>query len=193
MYKVLSDPNDCIALQEDIHRFKAWCRCNGMHINSSKCSLMVFSRRTVKTNFQYLINGTTLPAVVNVSDLGVALDDRLSLSSHITSIIGKSLRNWDLSNIILLTSLLYVPLKSYIVVWLEAFWIMLPLCGILSMLFILIELNVCKKSLCIIFILNSIKTLSITTRKCAINLINHHFKKEQVFMTFSFFLKFLIP
>lgn len=92
MYKVISDPNDCIALQEDIHRFEAWCRCNGMHINSSKCSLMVFSRRTVKTNFQYLINGATLPAVVNVRDLGVVLDDKLSLSSHITSIIGKSLR-----------------------------------------------------------------------------------------------------
>jgi hypothetical protein len=92
MYRVISNLNDCMALQEDIHRFEAWCLGNGMHINSSKCNLMIFSRRTVKTNFHYLINGTTLPSVTNIKDLGVVLDDKLSFVPHITSIIGKSLR-----------------------------------------------------------------------------------------------------
>lgn len=92
MYRVISNLDDCIALQEDVHRFEAWCCENGMHINISKCNFMIFSRRTVKTNFHYLINGATLPSVVNIKDLGIILDDKLSFVSHISSIISKSLR-----------------------------------------------------------------------------------------------------
>ena len=57
-----------------------------MLLNSSKCYVMTFTRKSTFTKFTYKICNTILEQVSFVKDLGVILDKSLSFDLHIDKI-----------------------------------------------------------------------------------------------------------
>lgn len=92
-YRVVDSAADASLLQADLCRLIEWCDENGMNLNASKCSCMHFSRKKNNTYYHYSINGDTLTDVDTVKDLGVWLDNKLRLNTHIDKICSKGFKN----------------------------------------------------------------------------------------------------
>ena len=92
VFKAVGDLDDCLALQDDLDRFAAWCNANCMDLNIKKCKFIKFSRLHYSYNFQYHIEGQELSEVDTLRDLGVTLDRSLSFTKHLSEIIGKSFK-----------------------------------------------------------------------------------------------------
>lgn len=81
--------NDAIELQSDITTICNWCANNKLQLNTSKCFMLSFTRRTDSTfqYFNYNINGITLQRINSIRDLGVLFDSKLSFEKHIDNIV----------------------------------------------------------------------------------------------------------
>lgn len=93
IFKSVSNSASCSALQRAISSFSHWCSCNKLLINTSKTKVMTYTRKTDNILFPYNINGELLPRVVEVNDLGVTFDSKLSFSPHIQVITRRALRS----------------------------------------------------------------------------------------------------
>lgn len=81
---------DCCALQADVERVSAWCKINGMQMNSSKCKVISFTRRQISIRFDYYLNNATLDRVTSIKDLGVIMDSKLRFHDHIAMTTAKA-------------------------------------------------------------------------------------------------------
>ena len=72
-------------LNLELIRLSEWCKSNKLTINPSKSQLLVISPRMIEleTDFDVLLNGTTVPLSNSVKYLGVTLDSKLTFESHI--------------------------------------------------------------------------------------------------------------
>lgn len=82
LFKSVSNTASCSVLQRAISSFSQWCSCNKLLINTSKTKVMTYTRKT-DFLFSYNINGELLPRVVEVNDLGINFNSKVSFSSHI--------------------------------------------------------------------------------------------------------------
>ena len=73
-----------IELNLELIRLSEWCKSNKLAINPSKSQLLVISSRMneLVTDFDVLLNGTTLPLSNSVKYLGVTFDSKLTFESH---------------------------------------------------------------------------------------------------------------
>ena len=78
------------ALQRDLTRVQAWAKKWKMEFNVGKCKVMHIGRRNPKN--VYGMGGSVLETTSAERDLGVMIDDRLDLGSHIKSIVAKANR-----------------------------------------------------------------------------------------------------
>lgn len=93
IFKAISNTASCSALQRAITSFSYWCSRNKLLINTSKTKVMTYTRKTDSILFSYNINSEALPRVVEVKDLGVKFDSKLSFSPHVREITRRALRS----------------------------------------------------------------------------------------------------
>ncbi|XP_063891874.1 uncharacterized protein LOC135117211 [Helicoverpa armigera] len=70
----ITDEQDCEVLQEDIDRVVNWSKQNLLKFNVSKCQTISFSRSRKPVLCDYKVDGTPMPRVTEVRDLGVRLN-----------------------------------------------------------------------------------------------------------------------
>lgn len=141
LYRPIKSPDDHLILQHDLQIVSNWCEAWQMKLNSSKCKIMTFSRKTSNHSFSYHINTILVSQASAYKYLGVNLTSNLSWTSHITSIcanaskslgyIRRNLRNCpsDIRKLAFLTfvrpqlefaSPIWSPYHEYLIRMLEA-------------------------------------------------------------------------
>ena len=84
--------NDCYVLQNALDSFVGWCNKMDLDLNVKKCKVMSFTRKRNVIKYDYHINQQTVPKCDVVSDLGVVLDNKLTMNLHIDHIVKKSMK-----------------------------------------------------------------------------------------------------
>ena len=83
-YKNINNPNDCLALQNDLFNLYSWSRLWKLNFNESKCAVVRFSPRSTASlpNQIYLINCHPVTPLKCHKDLGILLSHDLSWKQH---------------------------------------------------------------------------------------------------------------
>lgn len=93
IYRVISSHSDTLTLQSDLDKISTWCDTWKMRLNSQKCKLMRFSRRTAPPNLHnYRIMDSALEEVTSYKYLGVHITSNLSWQTHINHITNNANR-----------------------------------------------------------------------------------------------------
>lgn len=82
----------CYAPKRAISYFSRWCSCNELFTSSSKTIVLTYIRKTVIL-VSCNINSELLPGVVEVNDLVINFDGKLSFCAHIKVITRRALRS----------------------------------------------------------------------------------------------------
>jgi len=82
-----------ISLQEHVNATVEWCKERKMTLNASKTKVMYFTKDSLDTNINIMINGEQVEQTNQVKYLGYILDSKLSLKPHIEFTCGKALRS----------------------------------------------------------------------------------------------------
>lgn len=90
VYRSIKDSNDNVLLQNDLDNFQKWCKQNQMCLNSKKCFVMTFSRKSNSIRFDYSIESAHLQRNQTFMDLGILFDTKCSFNAHIDYILSKS-------------------------------------------------------------------------------------------------------
>lgn len=94
IYLKIKSVRDCVRLQKDLIEINQWCIENKLQLNTSKCNVISFSRKSDANaiTFLYKIGDTALNRTDRVKDLGVIFDNKLSFQYHITYIVNRAYR-----------------------------------------------------------------------------------------------------
>lgn len=92
IYHTIHNSDDCTRLQQDLNRFNDYCVRNKLHLATSKCKTITFTKNLNVINFDYSLNGTIVERVTVMRDLGVYLDCQLHLNAHIDHITNKAFK-----------------------------------------------------------------------------------------------------
>lgn len=101
IFKSISNINDLLVLQSDLSIFSEWCLKSHMTLNTSKCFIMTFTKKSPCFSHQYELQGNPLIRCDSITDLGVVLDPKLTFQAHFESIINRSnsslgfIRRWS--------------------------------------------------------------------------------------------------
>ena len=93
--KIFSEINkidDCIDLQQQIHKIELWCISNKLEMNVSKCKVVTYTRKATQTEFLYTFNNTVLSRGQTTKDLGILFDSKLDFVEHVNVITNSALR-----------------------------------------------------------------------------------------------------
>lgn len=90
IYRPINSFSDMALLQTDLNNIAQWCHSNSMVLNVNKCFYIKFTRKVSPTNSHYTLNGSGLSEVTEVKDLGVTLDNKLKMTTHIDNITRKA-------------------------------------------------------------------------------------------------------
>uniref|UniRef100_A0A493TVB5 Reverse transcriptase domain-containing protein n=1 Tax=Anas platyrhynchos platyrhynchos TaxID=8840 RepID=A0A493TVB5_ANAPP len=77
---VADTPEACAAIQRDLDRLERWTGRNQMRFNKSKCRVLHLGRNNPK--YLYWLGDDLLERSSEEKDLGVLVDDRLTMSQH---------------------------------------------------------------------------------------------------------------
>ena len=86
VYNVISSPQDCETLQNDLNNLSAWSKTWLLRFNASKCVVLKI-KQCLK--YSYTLNGVLLNNVKTQKDLGVFISDDLTPTAHVSSIVKK--------------------------------------------------------------------------------------------------------
>lgn len=92
LYKIIHNIEDCLSLQSNLNCFSDWCLQNKLTLNVNKCQVMRFHRKRNPLLFTYFLNNHTLSAVVEIRDLGITFDTKLTFIKHINNITSKAMQ-----------------------------------------------------------------------------------------------------
>ena len=92
IYYTVENTNDHLNFQSDLDRFSNYCNENTLKLSLNKCKIIKFTRKRIKHNYQYFLSGLQLESVESIKDLGVVLDSKLVLDTHIFNIINNAFR-----------------------------------------------------------------------------------------------------
>ena len=91
LYRSLDLPNAASkSLQHDLDSLQKWSVDMKMVFNTTKCKVMHFSKKKLKTQTSYKLNGQQLEQVTHISDLGITVSSDLSWFKHIENIAAKA-------------------------------------------------------------------------------------------------------
>lgn len=85
LYRPISQPNDFLAMQEDVSKVEEWSIANYLSLNPIKCKCMIISRKTspLQPESALTLNGHILAQVDVYKYLGILLSKDLSWSPHV--------------------------------------------------------------------------------------------------------------
>ena len=86
--------SDCCLLQRDLDNLSDWADRCGMCFNTTKCAYMNFGHES--HGYNYVMNSSAIPTVVEYKDVRVMLSPSLSFSTHMENIIAKAYRSLGL-------------------------------------------------------------------------------------------------
>ncbi|KAJ0173668.1 hypothetical protein K1T71_010817 [Dendrolimus kikuchii] len=89
----VKDKSDCELLQKDVNKVADWGEKNNLFFNTTKCSLISFSRNKRPLHYNYFLVNAAIKRVETVRDLGVCLNTQLTFRDHIINICKKAYRN----------------------------------------------------------------------------------------------------
>ena len=94
-YRDVRNAEDCSSLQHDLSSVYDWFNDWSLSYNTNKCEVLRISRKRhsplhLSTVNPYTINGHPLALVPSTKDLGVIVNNKLTWSLHISSVIAKA-------------------------------------------------------------------------------------------------------
>ena len=92
LFHRINSPSDCSVLQNALNVFVDWCNDLDLDLNVGKCKVMSFSRKKNVINYDYCFTEQYISKCDVVSDLGVILDGKLSMNTHIDNVVGRAMR-----------------------------------------------------------------------------------------------------
>lgn len=93
VYRSIKSADDHQPLQNDLDRINNWCKTWLMTLNISKCKIISFTRKSVRSLFPYNINNNTLARTTWYKYLGVHLTQNLSWVDHIATVSANASRS----------------------------------------------------------------------------------------------------
>lgn len=90
IFHSISNNNDSLLLQNDLHSLFAYCEENKLFLNFSKCHHITFSRNINTLYTSYKLSNHKLLSVSEVKDLGITYDSKLLFNQHISNISKKA-------------------------------------------------------------------------------------------------------
>ena len=87
-YQAVNTLEDAFEFQNVINTVINWCDYWQLKVNLSKCTVLHVGHSN--KHFKYGINGIPIPSTPMVKDLGLLIDETLSFSSHIASIVSRA-------------------------------------------------------------------------------------------------------
>lgn len=90
IFRTVSSPLDCCALQQDVGRLMRWCELNGMEANVKKCKVISFTRKRAPLINNYMMGENVLERVSFMKDLGVTINSKACFNEHISSTTSKA-------------------------------------------------------------------------------------------------------
>lgn len=84
---------DCELLQADLDNLFEYYRKNKINLSIQKCQCISFTRKTNPITFSYNFDGVVVERVGTIRDLGVILDSKMDMTSHLDHIINRANRN----------------------------------------------------------------------------------------------------
>lgn len=114
IFKTIDNPYDALILQKDLETLANWCHYNKMSLNVQKCFVISFTRNNSKILTSYNIDGHILQRNVNIKDLGVIFDDKLSFRDHYDYLFKKAN---SLSGFVFRTTQPFTKIKSVLTVY----------------------------------------------------------------------------
>ena len=88
-FKSLDSISDQTTLQKNINYFCQRCEVNLLELNFNKCKHMTF-RRSFKFVTSYHLNDKISDKVLNITDLGILLEHKLTFSEHLSMMLNKA-------------------------------------------------------------------------------------------------------
>lgn len=89
-YRIIECLEDCRLLQGDINRAQGWADENKLSFNVKKCFKFTFTRKKNPITHEYRFNNIILTTKVEMKDLGVTLDTKISFETHISKITNRA-------------------------------------------------------------------------------------------------------
>ena len=85
LYRVVSHPEDFLAVQSDVRALEEWSDEQLLQLNPEKFKYMILSRKqqTIANNLTLYLGGAMLEKVETFKYLGILLSSNLSWSNHI--------------------------------------------------------------------------------------------------------------
>lgn len=93
LYKEVSSIEDCIKLQLNLDKLYQWSITYKLPFNIGKCKTMTYAYIKNPISYDYTVNNEILTRVIDITDLGVKFDTKLSFAAHIDDLVNKSYRN----------------------------------------------------------------------------------------------------
>ena len=94
LYRSLDLPNASTSLQHDLDSLQIWSVDMKMDFNTTKCKVMHFSKKKLKTETSYILTGQQLEQVKHISDLGITVSSDLSWFNTSRTLQQKPTRHW---------------------------------------------------------------------------------------------------
>lgn len=90
IFKEIKCPDDVTKLQSDLIRLENYCALNKLDLNTSKCSVISYSRKKNDIKFDYILKNEILTRDDVIRDLGVIYDSKFIFNYHIDNICMKA-------------------------------------------------------------------------------------------------------
>ena len=88
----INTPEDAHSLQADLNRLSSWSKTWLLKLNPAKCKSITFTLRSSPHLTVYSLDGHQLERCVQVRDLGIILDAKLTFADHVDAVISKANR-----------------------------------------------------------------------------------------------------
>lgn len=114
IYHTINCADDHAKIQSDLDRFSTYCQRNKLSLALNKCKVIRFTKKKVISNYKYTLCGTDLNSTEIIKDLGVTLDSKLHLDTHIDNIINKAFKMYGF---VMRTCLAFTQLSTFLYIY----------------------------------------------------------------------------
>ena len=82
LYREVVTHQDCLVLQQDLHRLSLWSKTWQLTFNVTRCYHLGITCKRIPINFNYTLDGKLISRVSSATYLGISIYDNLSWNKH---------------------------------------------------------------------------------------------------------------